>query len=548
MKLLAAVASLLLLLLTAGCFDESGGGKGGGTGPLFRWQFVGREALARATNGTRFKEIYALPATEELRGQLSTNLARAALKVWQKDLPPGASDPTAYLHPLFRDFLTAEGYVEVTGSAGSTETVLALNLNDERARLWSTNLWQLAGAWKLGQPQAATVEGFKGWELKKTSAPNLMQFLRAGQWVIVGLGQDKLTLAPALLQQVKQSQRPVAALQNAFLDVRANLPGLREWFPLFAQYPLPPAHLTLMGRGDNVRTELRLSYPVPVPWKFEPWTIPTNLVSEPLTSFTVARGVAPFFAKTKGLAGLGLQPVPNQFCAWGISNNYCRLYYAFPMASAAAATNAMNRLSLTLPPYVQSVFGETHGDFFYRSNKAHLAWGGLPFVSPFLGTARSGDHDFVFGGIFPLDPRRYPAPPDLYAQFEGRNNVLYYDWEETSQRLDHGKQLYELANIAAKRLGVPKSGSRRWLAAIAPRLGNTVTEITLASPQELLLVRKSQMGLTGFELATFSAWLDSASFPYAIDLMPRIGASARPGAAHTNAPNARSRPPATPKR
>jgi hypothetical protein len=39
-------------------------------------------------------------------------------------------------------------------------------------------------------------------------------------------------------------------------------------------------------------------------------------------------------------------------------------------------------------------------------------------------------------------------------------------------------------------------------------------------PHELALVRKSHLGLTGFEIATLSTWIDSAGFPLAFSLPP----------------------------
>ena len=46
---------------------------------------------------------------------------------------------------------------------------------------------------------------------------------------------------------------------------------------------------------------------------------------------------------------------------------------------------------------------------------------------------------------------------------------------------------------------------------------NTVTEVTVASPQELSLKRKGPIGLTGFELVTLTRWFDS------LDMGPNDG-------------------------
>jgi hypothetical protein len=57
-------------------------------------------------------------------------------------------------------------------------------------------------------------------------------------------------------------------------------------------------------------------------------------------------------------------------------------------------------------------------------------------------------------------------------------------------------------------------GGRKWLESVASHLGNTITEITVASPRELQLRRTSHLGLTGMELLILAEWLDSGSFPW----------------------------------
>jgi hypothetical protein len=49
--------------------------------------------------------------------------------------------------------------------------------------------------------------------------------------------------------------------------------------------------------------------------------------------------------------------------------------------------------------------------------------------------------------------------------------------------------------------------------AAAPKLGNTITEISLVSPQELALVRSSHIGFNALELVTLANWIESPTFP-----------------------------------
>lgn len=515
MKNVFGLLSLAAAVLTAGCFEQAGGTRSY-KGPLVRYHSASRAQLAAGTNATIFKEIAALPATADLRGHLAQKLAAATLPFWRKDLPADAADQSALLRPLLEDLLTAEAYLEVRGAAGSTDTALAIELGEPRAQIWSNNLKQLAAAWKLGTPRDLTAEGFKGWEAKRAQAPNTLQFYRAGKWVILGLGHERLTQVPALLAETKKSSRPVPALNSSLLDLAADLPGLRPWFPALATWPLPPIVATMSGRGETLRTEVRLQYSGKIPWRPEPWKIATNIVGEPLTSFTLGQGIAPLLRLAKPLADSGLNPLPNQFCAWGINHEQCRMFFTVPVTGA---TNAMSKLSTAMPKFLHSVFTRPQGNFLYSTNKAEMIWGGVPFIIPMLHPHRNGRDEYLFGGIFPLGLKHTPVPDELFAQVRGRTNLIYYDWEITEHRLTHGRMFFQLASILDGR--PPPSTNRvsqRWLSAIGPKLGNTATEITLTGPQELTLVRRSPVGFTGFELAAFSIWLESPGFPFDFQL------------------------------
>lgn len=527
MKRVWVIAGVIAAGLFAGCYDERSLAKKSGSGVLFRSHFAGRAALNQGTNATRLRAIDALPETPALKKAFARKLAAAAVEFWKNDRTTDATAPSALLEPLLEDLLVGENCVEVRGPAGKTETAVAIELSDDRARLWSTNLWQLAAVFKFGVPRL--LENGNGWETRRDSSPNLFRFARAGKWVLVGLSHNKSGTFQSFVEQATRSGRPLPALTNEFLEVNADLPGLSRWFPIFAQYPFPTARCTVARRGENLRTEAQLQWKEKVPWTTEPWRIPTNLVTEPLTSFTVARGIAPWLERVRDFPELGLKPTPNQICTWGISNDQPRVFFTLPVADA---TNVMRQLAPIVPRLILRRVTNALGNFIYVSNRTEIAWS-LPYIGPYLRPAVDAGSEFLFGGIFPPPSNTYPVPDELYAQVRGRTNLLYYDWEDTPQRLDHSRYMYQLASIVSQRaLPEKNSVSQRWLIAMRPKLGNTVTEITQTGPRELFLVRKSQVGLTGFELATFSAWLESPGFPFRLELPPPLPRRA------TNAPPA----------
>ena len=63
------------------------------------------------------------------------------------------------------------------------------------------------------------------------------------------------------------------------------------------------------------------------------------------------------------------------------------------------------------------------------------------------------------------------------------------------------------------RLGPAKMPELKWIGAIGPKLGNTITEVTYESPTELNVVRRSHLGLNSIELILLSHWLAHPKFP-----------------------------------
>jgi len=154
------VMALSSLLVLVGCLDQT---EPGGTphykGPLFRYQYGGRTHLPTETNAVAYRAIDALPVTAELRAEVAQKLAQATLRFWSKDLPPGVTDQSALLRPLFDDLMVAPALVEVRGPVGNTEMMVAIELSEDRSQLWNVKLRQLATAWRLGTPKKYRPKG-----------------------------------------------------------------------------------------------------------------------------------------------------------------------------------------------------------------------------------------------------------------------------------------------------------------------------------------------------------------------------------------------------
>jgi hypothetical protein len=146
-------------------------------------------------------------------------------------------------------------------------------------------------------------------------------------------------------------------------------------------------------------------------------------------------------------------------------------------------------------------------------NNDQISWQGMPFVAPNLRALHGPAGDFLFASVFPNGPKPKPVPPELFTQLN-QPNLVYYDWEITAERLKLLPQLTQLALMMTRHQQLDvKSAAGKWLAAIGPTLGNTVTEVTQTAPNELSFKRSAPGGLTAIELTALASWLEAPNFP-----------------------------------
>ena len=516
-----SLITLGLLLVLAGTVGAAADSE-----RLARIYFAGATQLAADTNTAKFKEIGALPATLELREQILARLARMPNDLFKDRIDTAHLDRSARFRPLWEDAWNAEWVAEWQQPATNQfEWVLAIRLSGERSQIWSTNLWQIMTEWRAGEVRSVKTGDAAGWEVKKHHAPNYFRFLRLGDWCVLGLGQEQLPTQLQMLDQIRKSGQPYADQRRSWLDVEANLAGLAKWFRsrgLYTWAPtnLPQAHLTMFGRGESVRSQLLLRYATAQSWPTERWQIPTNILRDPLASFSAVQGVGPWLSAHQRLQPLGLPAWPNQLYAWSYQGIPFQSFAAAPIANAS---NLLNILAGTLPASMATNLPmTTRGEIKPSTNRLELSWQGLPFVIPFLRPVNSAAGEFLVGGFFPPMPSTNPPPAELLSQVVNRTNLLYYGWEITQERLDHWRamsQLYSLLTTQTGRVSrspattPPRLVMDPWLMAVAPKLGNTITEITVTAPNELTLTRKSDLGGNGLEIVLLARWLENPGFP-----------------------------------
>jgi hypothetical protein len=147
---------------------------------------------------------------------------------------------------------------------------------------------------------------------------------------------------------------------------------------------------------------------------------------------------------------------------------------------------------------------------------------GVPFAAPYLQAKREPAGQFLFAGAFPNSPRSQPLPADLFKLL-AEKNLLFYHWEITAERMPQFLNLAQLSlMLSAHKQLDPDSAAAKWVFAITPKLGNTVTSVKQTGPAEMTFTRKAPGGLTAVEFFALASWLDVNNFPdWNLKLPPR---------------------------
>lgn len=514
----SALVAALVVAAGAGCGkSQPGPGAPPASTPpgetVARVHWLGKKRLAADTNAAAFMDIWKLPESAKLETQ---TLDKLSLVPWR--LLKGATTTNgatvARLRPLLDDLVQAESYLEIRGATNQPgELVLAIRLGEARAQLWETNLAAVLES-LTGVRPVAPAAGRRGWSLKKPDAPRLIELARAGEWTVIGLGPEQNTLLAAVRARLERDHVPFAARTTDFwleadFDLRRVAGALAPGWNL--PEGLPRTSLTVIGTGRDVVTRGQFNFAGLRPFELEAWNVPTNLIHDPLISFTAIRGVGPLLASLKMWHDLQLGPPPNQLFFWALEGIPVQTYFAAPLPDASNQVHAAAELLVRQTGRWPDT--NTMLNFVRATDYNGAVWAGVPFMSPFLRSVDAAGGRFAFGGLFP-DALTNRPPPELLPQILGRTNLVAYDWELTGPRIESWIFTGQLFRLVVDRAQLPpESAGMAWLKAIAPRLGNCATAVTRTGAEQLSLVRNSSVGFTAVELHALADWLESPQFP-----------------------------------
>jgi hypothetical protein len=298
------------------------------------------------------------------------------------------------------------------------------------------------------------------------------------------------------------------------LETELDLNGVSSALGLNWKLPtgVPKISLSLSAEGELIRTTGRLNFNNPLPLNLDEWQIPTNLVHDPLTSFTAIRGIKSLLASSRAWNSLQLGPPPNQLYLWAQGNLPITIFWAAPLLDASNHIYQFtDHLVNDANPWVAT---NSIGRFARTTNANAAIWADLPFMEPYTRSITLPEGDFIMGGLGTSPSTNRPAPQTLFDQFLPRTNLVCYDWELTGDRIEPSIYNIQFLRFLFQKAQIPpESTSFAWLKALEAKLGNSATLVALTRPDTLTVVRKSSLGFTGIELQMLADWLESPEFP-----------------------------------
>jgi hypothetical protein len=301
-----------------------------------------------------------------------------------------------------------------------------------------------------------------------------------------------------------------------FLEAKLDLGNMKaiasRWNLPFG---LPKLDVTVSGSPQGLTTKGILNFPAPLPFDFQPWNIPTNLIHGPLHSFAAVQGLKPFLASLSFWSTLQKADPPNDIYFWAQSAAPTLTFAAFPRERPTEFLAAVGeRLFPIWNPWLATL---REGQLSWSPSAQKMTWAGVPMMSPFLQTATNSQTLFVLSGFGPGALTDKPLPDWLIPDILSRTNLVLYEQEFTGGRVDAWLYLSQTLRLVGWKAQLPReSVFINWFKSVGEKLGNTKTLIFKTGDQQLQFERSSSIGFNSLELNLLADWFESPRFPQAL--------------------------------
>jgi hypothetical protein len=502
--------------------------------PVATVHWMGAARLTKEANATGFLKIWRLPETDRLRAQTLDKLAIAPWLLSSTNRPPATTNyatlvrenhSASLIRPLLDDLVQNECYLEVReAKPASAQVALAVRLDSKRAGFWETNLGAVFAA-VSGSHASTAQSAARAWEIQSVNSAHEalallrhVELTRTGDWTVLGFSPGQNEVFADLLGRIQHNQMPSATPSTnnwleAIFDLRRLSSALAWSWDLPLNWPL--ISLAINGDGANVQTRGQLHFRKPLPFEIEPWNIPTNLIHEPLHSFTAIQGIKPWLSSIKWWEDLHAPATPNQVFFWAQTG------LPFVDYAAAPLTDASTTMAKLGPGIVNSMnpllSSNRMGKWERATNSDGVVWTKVPIITPFVHSVRLDQGQFLFGGLSSLVVTSTPPPAGTLQALLSQPQTVYFDREITGPRIDAWMYVGQLFRLIFRHEQLPaEASSVAWLKAAGPMLETSSTLVTKTTSTDLSLSRTSTVGLTGNELHLLADWLESPLFPFGV--------------------------------
>jgi hypothetical protein len=339
-----------------------------------------------------------------------------------------------------------------------------------------------------------------------------VELSRLGDWTIVGFSAGQNPVFSNLVGRVQSGRTPSETpATNAWLQTTVDLRRASRALSWGLDLPedWPQVSLSVTGNGQNVLTHGVLAFSKPLPFQIEPWRIPTNLVHEPLHSFTAVQGVKQWSSSWSWWQNLHAGAAPNQLFFWGQRGSPFLDYAAAP----ADARHVMAKLGPAIMDSLNPLLATSRmGKWERATNSDGVEWR-APAVAPFVQSIAVKEGNYLLCGLSPFGLTNGPPTLGTFKELLSQPNLVYYEREITGPRVDAWLYISQIFRIISRRAQLPLGAVIEWLKAVGPMLGNSTTMLTKTAPDTISISRTATLGLTGFEIHLLCDWLESSEFP-----------------------------------
>jgi hypothetical protein len=465
--------------------------------------WFGKKRISTQVDATGILGIWNLPESSSLEAHVLEKLAFAP---WHlagiTNVVP--SDPAPQLfRSVAEDLLNEESYLEVRRGTNQTTAVgLAIHLNQDRS-----------GAWTKALPQIVEA-------LHHHASDVHLEISSTADWTFLGFGQEQNSSVAAMKSRLEREHQPfVARATNFWLDAHVDLAAFKVDLPWPNSSKAPMMDLTLIGDGKDVLTRALFTFSDPLDINLDSWQLPVHLIPPQPIGLTAINGVRPLLSKSQIFSGLPESSVPNQIFFWDRRGIPLQMFFAFPTMSAQQTFDA---LSPRFAAFLESHSPQGNGSPMMNSTNSTFIWQNFVFGTPFLHAVTNEGVSYVLGGFaLPSVMRSNRMPAEIAAHIMNATNLVFYDLENTGERLVHWRYLDDTWRILSDASHSPRlragQPSLDWIANCYSNLLYSTSEVRIETPRTLTFARKSTIGLTSLEIETLANWIEMPSFPLGFD-------------------------------